>query len=535
MSVGVRRALGTASLLALVLGAVACSDQPKGTGEGLKSNSAGQVAAPVAAPKVSAYAAARFLEQASWGPTPNSVAEVQALGFEAWLEKQFALPVTQMTNVPHIVGNYDRASQAENRQAYEWPKQQTEQIILTAPDQLRVRTSWALFNFIPVSSQPLGMLEYFNMLQRNAFGPHRNLLIDVTKDPAMGHFLNNTQNNKFKLNENYARELMQLFTVGLVQLNLDGSIKRDSAGRPLETYTQDDVRATTRALTGWRFDNSVPNLSFPGNFANFGYPQVPNADSHDKDAKQLLGKTIPAGQTVEQDLASVVDVLLGHPNAAPFLARRLIQAMVSSEPSAAYIQRVSQAYLSGGKTLKAAVKAVLLDPEARAADQLGVDESTGGRIKEPLLFSSIFLRGMGCTSKPENFWFGGGQSFYDVPNVFGYISPDYRTPGSQVNAPEHALLDTSMISQRTTMGFYPPMEKYLAAGCDFDELMTRIDEGPSSALNFLAQRFFRGAMPVAVRSELQALLERSTNNTADVRAQRLISYMAAAAEFGVVR
>ena len=535
MSVGVRRALGTASLLALVLGAVACSDQPKGTGEGLKSNSAGQVAAPAAAPKVSAYAAARFLEQASWGPTPESVAEVQALGFEAWLEKQFALPVTQITNVPHIVGNFDRASEEESRQAREWPKQQTEQIILTAPDQLRVRTSWALFNFIPVSSQSLGMLEYFNMLQRNAFGPHRNLLIDVTKDPAMGHFLNNTQNNKFKLNENYARELMQLFTVGLVQLNLDGSIKRDSAGRPLETYTQDDVRATTRALTGWRFDNSVPNLSFPGNFANFGYPQVPNPGSHDTDAKQLLGKTIPAGQTVEQDLASVVDVLLGHPNAAPFLARRLIQAMVSSEPSAAYIQRVSQAYLSGGKTLKAAVKAVLLDPEARAADQLGIAEATGGRMKEPLLFSAIFLRGFGCEQKPENFWFGGGQSFYDVPNVFGFVSPDYRTPGSLVNAPEHALLDTSLLSQRTTMGFYPPMEKYLAAGCDYDQLMARLRDNPPLAVSFLSDRFFRGAMPVALRTELLSLLERLSDIPVEKRAQQLISYMSAAAEFGVVR
>lgn len=534
MNAGVHRVLGTASLFAVALALTACADRSEGLSNGLKSNSAGQVSAPAAAPKVSAYAASRFLEQASFGPTPESVAQVQALGFEAWLDQQFALPVSLITDVPYIVGNYDRASQEENRVAHEWPKTATEQLILTAPDQLRLRTSWALFNFIPVSSQPLGMLEYFNMLQRNAFGPHRNLLLDVTKDPAMGHFLSNPQNNRFKLNENFARELMQLFSVGLVQLNLDGTVKRDAAGKPLETYTQEDVRAATRALTGWRFDNSVPNLTFPGNFANFGHPMVPNADSHDKDAKQLLGKAIPAGQTVEQDLGSVVDVLLGHPNAAPFLARRLIQALVSSEPSPAYIQRVSQAYLAGGKTIKAAVKAVLLDSEARAADQLGVAESTGGRIKEPMLFAAMYLRGLTCEKKPERYWFGN-QSFYDVPNVFGYISPDYRTPGTQVNAPEHALLDTAALTQRSTMGYYPPIKEYVEVGCDFDQLEKAVQESPQAAVHFLSTRYFRGAMPVALRSELLGLLERSPNNTADVKAQRLISYMGTSAEFGVVR
>lgn len=525
--------LGLAFLAALALSG--CGGQHESTAGGTSASySAGQVAAPSTAPKVTYFAAARFLEQATWGATPERIAEVQALGFEAWIERQFSLPVTQIKDVPRFVTHYNGAVQDEVGQAYQWPATRSSELFFSEPDQLRQRTSWALFNYIPLFVQPYGMTEHYNLLHRNAFGSHKTLLVELTKSPAMGFFLSNFQNTSRRLNENYARELMQLFTVGLVQLNADGSIKRDADGRPLETYTQEDVRGATRALTGWRLDNSVPNLPFPGNHANFGFPMVQNEDSHDKEAKRVMGKTIPAGQSVQKDLDSLITILVDHPNAGPFLARRLIQSMVASEPSPQYISRVVTAYRSAGNSLRAAVKAVLLDPEARAGDRIGQGTGLAGRMKDSLLTSTTLLAGLGCDRPPDNYWMGYGQSFFDAPNVFGFISPDYRTPGSLVNVPEQTLLTSKLLSARSTAAFHPPREDYLAAGCEIDKLEAALAQSDEAFLNELGLRFFRGAMPTRLRSEVKELMSRYSGARAEHRFNLAMSLLLSSVEFGVV-
>ena len=541
MSVGVRQALGTAkgkvsrilSLGLIGLTLFGCGGQEEGARSGA-SYSAGQVSAPAAIPKVSYYAASRFLEQATWGPTPERIAEVQALGFEAWIEKQFNLPVTQIKDVPRSVTHFDGSVQDEVRRAYDWPTERSAELFFSEPDQLRQRVSWALFNYIPLFIQPYGMIEHYNLLHRNAFGSHKSLLIDLSKSPAMGFFLSNSQNSSRRLNENYARELLQLFSVGLVQLNADGSIKRDGSGRPVETYSQEDVRDATRALTGWRFDNSVPNLPFPGNFANFGFPMVPNEDSHDKGSKRVMGKSIPAGQTAQRDLESLITILVDHPNAGPFLARRLIQSMVASEPSPQYVGRVVVAYRSAGNSLRAAVKAVLLDPDARAGDRIGAGAGLTGRMKDSLLTSTTLLLGLGCDRPPEGFWMGYGQSFFRAPNVFGFISPDYRTPGSLVNVPEQTLLTSKILSARSTAAFHPSRASYRSAGCDIDALEAAIAQSDDRFLNELSDRFFRGAMPARLRSEVRDLLNGDKTAPPGRRFDLALSVLLASVEFGVV-
>jgi uncharacterized protein (DUF1800 family) len=223
-----------------------------------------------------------------------------------------------------------------------------------------------------------GGLEYLNLLQTHAFGQYGDLLKNLTLSPAMGNYLDNNQNTKWQLNENYGRELMQLFSVGLVQLNMDGTFKRDASGKVLETYSQKDVIEITRALTGWNFVPNPTDLIGNRNFANYGKPMIEFSNRHDTDSKTFLGKTIPAGQSAAKDLDSLVEILVTHPNTAPFVSLRLIQGMTTSDPSPAYIQRVATVFKDTKGNLAKVVTAILTDPEARAGDVYGKTSNNFG-------------------------------------------------------------------------------------------------------------------------------------------------------------
>ena len=350
-------------------------------------------------PKVSHYAASRFLEQAAMGPSSASVAQVRNLGIAGWIDAQTKLPAS-LISTPSTLINYDtNLDRPSDERAARYSDLSVMNNFVAGQDQLRLRVSWALSNLLVVSNRkirPYGVNEFFNTLQRNAFGQYGDLLKAVTLSPAMGSYLDNDQNNRWNLNENYGRELMQLFSVGLVQLNLDGSTKRDAAGKPLETYNQGDVIAATKALTGWSY---VPRGTQPfvndANWANYGLSMVAtNADSHDTTAKTVLGKSIPAGQSAAQDLDSLVNILVQHPNTAPFVSLRLIQALTASDPSPAYITRVATVFQQTNGNLGQVVGAILLDSEARIGDTAGV-ASRVGRIKEPHLVLVAVQRGLG--------------------------------------------------------------------------------------------------------------------------------------------
>ncbi|NBS75595.1 MAG: DUF1800 family protein, partial [Betaproteobacteria bacterium] len=343
-----------------------------GQDSALTANLSGQVGALSAPATSSHYAASRFLEQASMGPSPSILAQVKAQGMDAWIASQMKLPPTKIIT-PESMVNYDdqRDKPAADRMR-DFYNLNLFNFFIGGEDQLRIRTSWVLSNFLVVSTRKVaeyGGLEYLNMLQTNAFGQYGDLLKNLALSPAMGNFLDNNQNTKSQLNENFGRELMQLFSVGLVQL---------------ETYTQKDVIEMTRALTGWNFVPNPTDLISNRNFANYGKPMIENSNRHDTDSKTFLGKTIPAGQSATKDLDSLVEILVTHPNTAPFVSLRLIQGMTTSDPSPAYLQRVATVFKDTKGNLAKVITAILMDPEARAGDVYGKTSNNFGRIKEPV-------------------------------------------------------------------------------------------------------------------------------------------------------
>ena len=262
---------------------------------------------------VSSAAAVRFLEQSSFGPDLENVNQLTELGFGTYLQNQFAATVTPYPD-PRPNDGVNNVQQSYFLNA------------IAGGDQLRMRTAFALNNLWVVSgntiSDPLGYTNYVRTLDKDALGNYRNLMTDVTLTPAMGNFLNMVDNDApppgEHANENYAREFMQLFTLGLNQLNPDGTPVLDSQGNPIPTYTQNDVMAMGRVLTGWTFPVKPGMSSQNHNPEYYGGPMVPVEGLHDSGSKTLLGQTIPAGQTAEADLAAAFNIVFNHPNTRAF-------------------------------------------------------------------------------------------------------------------------------------------------------------------------------------------------------------------------
>jgi uncharacterized protein (DUF1800 family) len=530
---------GSAVLLA------ACSGEPGGGGF---LNSTGQVTVVTPSPtNVSAYAAARFLEQASWGPTPQSVQEVQRLGMSAWIDQQFKVPAS-VAVAPTYVIDYDDDSRTARDKAWSFFPKTFYDHALGGPDQLRQRMAWALYNFIVVGSTGFayGKVEYYNTLQRGALGNFSDLIRNVTLNPLMGEFLNNNQNRADRPNENYARELMQLFTVGLVKLNQDGSVQRDASGKAIETYTQQDVIQATKALSGWANDYSpfLPRT----NGANYAKPMLAQTwqGAHDSASKTVLGSPIAGGQSVSQDLDSLIAILVKHPNTAPFVSRRLIQSLVSSNPSPAYLSRVAAVFNSSRGDLAQVVKAILLDPEARAGDNPTQQIARTGKMKEPVLAHTHVLRGMGCTqavadtrnSQPDKVYEAWTQQAYNAPSVFGYFSPNHTAPESLVPAPEQNLITTDEVRRRASDLTNRVQKKvdFTQAGCEVDLFINAAATSDEALLALINERFFKGAMPAPLRLGAKNLLTQDlANQTPQRKFTELLQILISTPTFGVVK
>jgi uncharacterized protein (DUF1800 family) len=303
---------------------------------------------------------------------------------------------------------------------------------------------------------------------------------------------------------------MQLFSVGLVQLNMDGTPKRDASGMVLETYSQKDVIEITRALTGWNFVPNPTDLISNPNFANYGKSMIEISGNHDTDSKTFLGKTIPAGQTAAKDLDSLVEILVTHPNTAPFVSLRLIQGMTTSNPSPAYLQRVATVFRDTKGNLAKVVAAILTDPEARAGDAYGKTTANFGRIKEPVLVFTSGFRGLGCkvavkrTDKPNEVFQSNTQMPLNAYSVFNFFPPNHRTQGTNVLAPEQKLLNSVEFSSR--MNFFSwalQNETSLNdAGCDVAAFKTAQAVSDEKLMDLMNERFFRGAMPASINKSL---------------------------------
>jgi uncharacterized protein (DUF1800 family) len=394
--------------------------------------------------------APRFLTQATFGVTTTDIATLQSQGYAAWIANQMAIPETSHRSATDAdFAAYPASTQTvasqQNRQAAWWL------ISLTAPDQLRQRVAFALSEtFVTsdvatsLSAEADGLANYYDLLANDAFGNFRMLLNDVSLSPAMGNYLNMLRNAKANAakgtsaDENYAREVQQLFTIGLSELQPDGTLVLDSNGLPIPTYDQDEIVQMANALTGWGYYSSVANPSFYGSAADFNDPMMSYAAYHDETQKVIVnGTTIPANQTAPQDLQMVLDTLFNHPNTGPFICSQLIQRLVTSNPSPAYVYRVSQVFANDGTgtrgNLAAVVKAILLDYEARSLTE--VNNSGFGKLKEPLLRVTQLYRGFNAASSEGRFPIFDPETSLDqaalrAPTVFNFFDPDYVQPGS---------------------------------------------------------------------------------------------------------
>ncbi len=433
--------------------------------------------------------AARFLTQATFGPTLAEISRLRAIGYNAWLASQVTQPASHERQ-------YMEQQELAGLDVYQSARQEAWWLhAIAGPDQLRQRVAFALSELFVVSDQtgdaggqPIAMGRYYDLLTDNAFGNYRSLLEQVTLSPVMGHYLSMFKNQKpdpgsnIRPDENYAREVMQLFSVGLVQLDSNGNTVR-VGGQPVPTYNQDTIRGFAHVFTGWNWANCPrdagglwweweycppgqtdwPN---PGWNASWFLPMEPwesyHASAEDKQLLTYSGVSLPAGMlvgggTAASDLGAALDNIFHHPNVAPFIARHLIKRLVTSNPSPAYIGRVAAIFANNGLGVRgdlgATVRAVLMDSDARHLPSLA---SNGGKLREPLLRQTHLWRAMHATSSDgryrewnsENYL---GQAALRSPTVFNYFLPDYSPPGELyslgLSAPEFQITtDTSVAS-----------------------------------------------------------------------------------------
>ena len=426
--------------------------------------------------------ASRFLMQATFGPTPEDIAQVRQLGFEDWIDAQLALPPTFHTPYIHEVKRDAAGPQIDPTYNYSDQDQflfgnnsttPFARAAIAGPDQLRQRVAFALSQILVVSRRDAnleeraeGMTHYYDMLLRHALGNYGELLQDVARHPAMGAYLSHAGNQKADPSvprypdENFARELMQLFTIGLWELNPDGSRKLDGLGEPIPTYDNGDITEMARVFTGLYYDS--PYGWGGGGWADEHYtkPMVMHADRHDFEAKQLPnGFVVPPREPTEsnglQDIRDAVDSLFRHPNTPPFVCRQLIQFLVTDNPSPGYIQRVQDVFVNDGSgtrgNLGAVVKAILLDPEAR---QQPLSDSFG-KVREPVIKTMHLGRLFKLAETHPGFvWWNWTETYYgsskqepmNSPSVFNFYTPVYQAPGEIRNAglvsPGFQIVDT---------------------------------------------------------------------------------------------
>ncbi len=428
-------------------------------------------------------AAARFLHQAAFGASEADIAAVRSKGYVGWLDEQLNMPMGQ-TKWDWLVGKgYSAVNDREYFFSDYFYQFAIWRDLFTAPDMVRQRWAFALSEMFVISVnsvtgvQPwcgLGGVHFWDTLARHGFGNFRDLLEAVTLHPMMGAFLNTRGNQKEDPatgrvpDENYAREVMQLFTIGLVQLNSDGSPKLLADGRAQYTYNQEHVTALAQVFTGWDFNTTDAN-------ADPGFMRLPMRHIATRFAtgdKSVLGTAIPASADGPTALNMALDTLANHPNVGPFIGRQLIQRLVCSSPSPAYVSRVAAAFADNGKgqrgDMKAVIRAVLLDPEAIVPTA----GAASGKLREPVLRFVQWGRTFGVAS-PTDLWNVGdtsnpgsrlGQSPLRSPSVFNFFRPGYVPPDSALGANAVTAPEFQLCNETTVAGYLNFMQSVIQNG-----------------------------------------------------------------------
>lgn len=410
---------------------------------------------------ISSKVAARFLDQATFGAIPTDIAHVAQIGLPAYLKEQFTATPSTLQDVSTLNGTPPSAQTVWLHNA------------LTGQDQLRQRMAFALGQIWVISgvtiNAPAEYMPFLRILQNDAFGNFRQLMEDVTLSPAMGDYLNMVNNDKpdpakgTHANENYAREIMQLFTIGLSRLHPDGTPVLDASGNPVPTYDQTTIQEMSRALTGWTYPTQ-PGKVTPTSGHNPVYyvgPMVAIEANHDTGSKTLLnGTVLPAGQTSAQDLKGALDNIFHDPEVGPFICRNLIEHFVTSNPSGAYLARCTAAFNDNGAgvrgDLQAVISEILLDGDARRGDYPNTPGANDGHLREPILFITALLRNLNAsddaTGSAERALVAQatnmGQTLLYSPTVFNYYPPDWIIPETKLYGPEFALQTTATATVR---------------------------------------------------------------------------------------
>ena len=438
--------------------------------------------------------AARFLQQAQFSSTLAEIAELRQIGYSSWLARQFESaqgPTGWDWLQARGYGQVDRYIYYRNTYPADfmlWSQ------LMSGPDAMRRRMALALSEFFVVSLESSqfnwrsqAFAHYWDTLVKNAFGNFRQLLEDVTLHPAMGFYLNTRGNLKENPttgrmpDENYAREVMQLFTIGLHQLNNDGTEKLDASGRPIETYTASDVSNLARVFTGYNFDRSdgvripVPDQSYTIESMDFARkPMALNAYWHSTLAASFLGVTIPANTPGPEALKVALDTLFNHPNTGPFFARQMIQRLVTSNPSPAYVGRVAARFNNNGAgvrgDLRAVWSAILLDDEARSAQ--GLTDRRSGKLREPMLRLIHWARTFGATSAAGSWKVLNtsnpathlGQSPLHAPSVFNFFRPGFVPPGTAMATAQAPAPEFQLVNETTVSGYLNYMQGVIRNG-----------------------------------------------------------------------
>ena len=552
-----------------------------------------QVAGTPPTPLVQPADASRFLMQATFGGSEADINHLSTIGYDAWFNQQFAIANT--LHEPYaereIILNNNPPCATGDTTCYQtlflgtggdqYFEQPFWSSAITGPDALRKRVQFALSELFVISSQdaivgqmPRGVANYYDMLGNDAFGNFRQLLEDVTLNPMMGIYLSTMANDKGNAttdpDENYAREVMQLFTIGLWKLNPDGSQQLDGSGNPIPTYSNTDVTGIAKVFTGfsWNMDGNTSDDAWSGYGAvyvgpGFGQdllPMAPYPGHHSTLEKDFVGATIPAGSSdPSADLKVALDALFNHPNLPPFVCRQLIQKLVTSDPSPAYVQRVAAVFQDDGTgtrgNMQAVIMAILMDDEARNLNNTNAMSPNYGRVQEPMLRFTHMARAFTAASRSGAFdvgstedpAYGFGEMASRSPTVFNWFAPGYIPAGTTLaaaglDAPEMEISDVT-----TVIGYLNSMQAAVSSGYGNNHDLylpltteTALANNPDALMDRVNLLLLGGQMSSTLRTQVEGAVnaipipagdQTAINNALMTRAQTAIFLTVASPEY----
>ena len=533
----------------------------------------------------SAADAVRFLEQSTFGPTPELLARVRQVGFEAFLDEQLAAPISDYPELPFWPQTRPTSCTGDcQRDNYTYYQLQRHFFTnaLYGQDQLRQRVAFSLGQIL-VTSQvdvplPSWMRGYQQLLYRSAFGNFRQLLYDVTLNPTMGRFLDMLNNRcqtrtppdisicrnglNAQPNENYAREILQLFSIGTFLLNQDGTRQLDANGNPIPTYDQKIVEEFARVFTGWILGPALPGPSgIGGTVPNYRDPMRERVsggfeDYHDRGPKTLLnGLQLPGGQSQAVELGAAIDNIAFDPNVAPFISKQLIQHLVTSNPSPAYVARITSVFASNSNSptqLYDVVRAILLDPEARGDFIDPATQPNYGKLREPVQFITNLLRAFNATSDGvlNSLNVGGSsigsadmsQDVFNAPSVFSFYPPTARVPGENALGPQFALFSslTSLrranFANRVVFSTIPAAPPNRPTGTSIDlSAWDPLANNPAQLIEALNELLLHGAMSAEMRESVRVAVESIPASNARLRVRTALYLIATSSQYQVQR